>query len=156
MYLSPYKTYIAAPAAITPQTGAAVLNAPLPEVDVGTDVPVAWLCRLCCATDASLWTLDRAAWILESTAPVAVAATLDKEAILLDAAPVTDESSPEALDRAVLIAPAAFEVTLDTALPTRLVIEEKTEPPFGTLKIPIRSLVMCNVKYGVLGWAYLC
>jgi len=138
---------MAAPAAITPQTGAAVLNAPLPEVDVGTVVPVALLIRLFCATFASLWMLDWALLMLESAAPVAVAAALDSEASLLDAAPVTDASSLEAFDCTVLNAPSAAEVKLENSLPARLVTEEKTEPPFVTpdnpeLIAPAAPLVM--------------
>lgn len=108
-------TYIAAPTAIAPQTGAAVLIAALGVEDDDAEVPVPVaatalnaLEALAACTLATLRTLLAAANALDLASPVAVFATLLKLAAALDASASTD----------VMRAPAA-DVADENALPPR-------------------------------------
>lgn len=108
-------TYIAAPTAMAPQTGAAVLMAAFGVEDDDPELPVAVAATALNALEAleacalaTLFTLLAAANALDLASPVAVFATLLKLAAALEASASTD----------VIKAPAA-DVADENALPPR-------------------------------------
>jgi len=125
-------TYMAAPIAIAPQTGAAVFMAALPvEVDVPVPVAVAALRALeaeLALDSAALLMLDAADRALDLAGPVAVAATLlqldtaleasdSAEETTLPARDVADEKADPPIDMPELIAPPPIDVPEENAPP---------------------------------------
>jgi len=123
---------MAAPKAIAPNTGPAVRMGPTPPVDVpvpGMVAAPAFDCKDAALAASSLETLEAALWAADLASPVAVAATLDRLASLLEPALEREESSAESLDSAVERAPAAADVAVWSAPPAREVNEVNAPAP---------------------------
>jgi len=93
--------YMAAPKTMAPMTGAAVRMGPTPPVDVcvpGIEAVATLDCMEAAPAATSLETLLAALSALDLASPVAVAATLDKLASLLEPALSIEARSAESFD----------------------------------------------------------
>jgi len=114
---------------------------------VDVPVPGIWAVATLDCNDAalaasSLEMLEASLWTLDLASPVAVAATLEMLASLLEPALCREERSAESLDWAVESAPAATEVAVMIAPPAKDVPDEKAPPPTERPRLRLLAYVV--------------